>query len=229
MPPAYLQVLVSGFADDAWFLQTGADNARSVRYVFSKAGRPVESLERFLDFGCGCGHVTRHLIGLGPAIEGCDYNSTLVSWCRKHLNAATFTTNALRPPTSYPDGHFDGILALSVMTHLTVHSQQAWLAEWRRLLAPGGLLLFTAHGQRFRECVDGRGAHSIRTRRDRCSRRDQRGVEQVCRVPPAGLGRGRTAERVRVARPHRRRDRREDPERWNFGQDAYLLRRRPEL
>jgi SAM-dependent methyltransferase len=219
-------VLVSGLADDELFLHTGADHARSVRYVFSKAGRPVETLERFLDFGCGCGRVTRHLIGLGPAIEGCDYNSTLVSWCRKHLDAATFTTNELRPPTSYPDGHFAGILALSVVTHMTVPSQQAWLAEWRRLLAPGGLLLFTAHGQRFRNVL----APDELTRFDRgeivVRAGFSEGSNRCASFHPPGSVQAELLSGFELLDHIDVETEREDPERWNFGQDAYLLRRR---
>ena len=47
----------------------------------------------------------------------------------------------------YGDETFDLIYAISVFTHLTEELGRAWIAELRRLLRPGGLLMFTVHGR----------------------------------------------------------------------------------
>ena len=49
----------------------------------------------------------------------------------------------------YPDHSFDFIYMRSVFTHLTKKSQLAWLDEIRRVLQPGGILLFTTQGETF--------------------------------------------------------------------------------
>ena len=51
-----------------------------------------------------------------------------------------------RAPLPYADGQFDLVYAFSVFTHLTERMQHEWIAEVRRVLAPGGLLLFSTKG-----------------------------------------------------------------------------------
>jgi len=50
------------------------------------------------------------------------------------------------PPLPYAAESFDVIYCLSVFTHLNETMQDAWLAELRRVLQPGGLLILTVHG-----------------------------------------------------------------------------------
>ena len=54
--------------------------------------------------------------------------------------------NGPEPPSPYPADTFDVVYAVSVLTHLTESSQLGWLEDWRRILRPDGLLLFTTHG-----------------------------------------------------------------------------------
>jgi SAM-dependent methyltransferase len=101
-----------------------------------------------LDFGCGCGRVTRHWAKpVGPAIFGCDYNPELVGWCRGHLPSVRTELNGLEPPLPF-DRRFDFIYAISVFTHLAEPLQFAWMNELGAFLNPGGALLFTTVGER---------------------------------------------------------------------------------
>src|SRR4029079_2401998 len=74
---------------------------------------------------------------------GTDCNPAMVAWCVSHLSFAAFTVNDLRPPTIFEDDFFDGLYAISVLTHLTAESQAEWMREWARITRPGGLLLVT--------------------------------------------------------------------------------------
>jgi SAM-dependent methyltransferase len=119
-----------------------ADRVRS-------AGVELESLSALLDFGCGCGRIARHWAGLdGPAIHGCDYNPELVQWCQRNLPFLDARRNDLTPPLPYADRTFDLVYAVSVFTHLPIELQGFWITEMTRILAPGGLLLVTLHGDR---------------------------------------------------------------------------------
>jgi SAM-dependent methyltransferase len=58
--------------------------------------------------------------------------------------------NHLKPPALLDSNTFDLIYAFSVLTHLSVDLQKEWLAEFRRLLRPGGILIFSTHGEFYR-------------------------------------------------------------------------------
>jgi SAM-dependent methyltransferase len=138
LPPARLRVAVDGSGDPDWFLRSGAEVARVIREAV-----PVEG--DVLDFGCGCGRVARHL----PGVNGCDYNPRLVAWCAENL-PGEFRVNELEPPAPYEAESFDLVYAISILTHLTEELSQAWVADWHRILRPGGRLLVTVHGDAYR-------------------------------------------------------------------------------
>ena len=151
VPPPRLIVRVAGTADVGWFLESGRLAAESVQQSLARHGRRMEELAALLDFGCGCGRVTRHWVGLdGTAVHGADANEHAISWCRANLSFARFASNGLAPPLDHGDESFDLVYALSVFTHLPEDLQHAWVRELTRLLRPGGFLLLTTHGERYR-------------------------------------------------------------------------------
>lgn len=153
VPPAGLRLLVDGRSGDAGrFLAIGGRMARAIRGAVEAAGSRPEEMSAILDFGCGCGRVARHWAGLrGPEVHGCDYNAELVGWCRGHLPHVQAGVNALAPPAPYVADSFDLIYALSVFSHLDEPLQSAWVAEFERLLRPGGLLVVSVLGGSVRD------------------------------------------------------------------------------
>jgi SAM-dependent methyltransferase len=149
IPPASLRILVAATPDIAWFLETGRRGAESIRGVLERNGLALEGAAPLLDFGCGCGRVLRHFASLGVAAYGTDFNPKLVEWCRRNLPFGRFETNGLAPPLPFEDGRFGLVYALSVFTHLPETLQSPWMAEMRRVLRPGGLLVLTTHGSRY--------------------------------------------------------------------------------
>jgi SAM-dependent methyltransferase len=153
VPPAQLRVRVAGTADLAWFLEGGRLAAETVRDTAVRHGLPLEGLDGVLDFGCGCGRVVRHLRGIDLA--GSDADAPAIAWCRRNLPYARFETNGRVPPLAWEDGTFDLAYAFSVLTHLTEELQARWLVDLARVLRPGGLLLVSTHGDRYRERLSG--------------------------------------------------------------------------
>ena len=104
--------------------------------------------KRVLDFGCGAGRTLRHLLDTGAELHGCDVHGPSVAWLAEHLSPPVHAQrNADRPPLPYADGSFDLVYALSVFTHLA-DTWEEWLAELRRVLAPGGVLVATFLNER---------------------------------------------------------------------------------
>ncbi len=149
LPPARLRLLVDGRSGDGpRFLVLGEAMFDSIADAVREAGREPAELAAVLDFGCGCGRVLRHWGKVeGPELHGSDYNPDLVAWLREGLPFVHPNVNGLAPPTGYADGQFDLVYALSVFSHLDRELQDAWIAEFRRILRPGGLLVVSVLGE----------------------------------------------------------------------------------
>jgi SAM-dependent methyltransferase len=151
VPPARLRIRVAGTADLDWFLDSGRLAEETLRGSLARAGTSLEDQAAILDFGCGCGRVIRRLAGLPGDVHGSDFDGAAVAWCRENLPFASFTQNGLEPPLPLPDADVSLVYAFSVLTHLPVPVQHAWVEELTRIMRPGGLLLVSTHGERYLE------------------------------------------------------------------------------
>jgi SAM-dependent methyltransferase len=94
--------------------------------------------------------VLRHWSGLPTTrVFGCDINPKMVEWCNEQLPFVEAAVNELSPPLPYRESTFDLVYAFSVMTHLSEELQHSWMRECRRVLKPGGYLLFSTLGEYF--------------------------------------------------------------------------------
>lgn len=147
IPPAFLITIIGGRIDWEYFLKAGRLAIEDFAAAVDRNGGDFQNAERILDFGCGCGRLARHAPMLTNAeFHGVDYNDRLVRWCAKNLRG-NFSRNALHPPLQFPDAHFDALYALSVFTHLRRATQDEWLAEFARVVRPGGFALVTFHDE----------------------------------------------------------------------------------
>jgi SAM-dependent methyltransferase len=164
-PPDPLQERVSGLHGPAFLVQ-GLQMFTDLTDQMNRLGIPAAG--RMLDWGCGCGRVTRHFMTRLPKAQilGCDIDHQAIEWCRQNLGAdcirvesstppqplastnlkADFIRVEPMPPTPFKDAEVDIIIACSVLTHLTKAVQDQWLREMRRILAPGGHFLASTHG-----------------------------------------------------------------------------------
>jgi len=149
LPPRRLMVRVAGTADADWFLRSGR-----AAYDGIAAHVPPGEVEAVLDFGCGCGRVTRYWGEFAGSVSGSDVSVRAVDWCRANLAFARFEVNRLDPPLAFADESFDLVYALSVFTHLPEPLQLAWRDELRRVLRPGGRLLLSTHGRSYLPRLD---------------------------------------------------------------------------
>ncbi|HEY2373054.1 MAG TPA: class I SAM-dependent methyltransferase [Gaiellaceae bacterium] len=149
LPPRRLMVRVAGTADAEWFLRSGRE-----AYEAIMAHVPLDENESVLDFGCGCGRVTRYWADFNGSVAGSDVDEGAIDWCRENLDFASFLLNGLAPGLDADDGTFDLVYALSVFTHLTDELQLAWRNELHRVLRPGGRLLISTHGRSYLSRLD---------------------------------------------------------------------------
>lgn len=70
----------------------------------------------------------------------------MVAWCTSHVDGVGFVRNRLDPPLTFPEGEFDAVYAVSVITHLSEPLAEAWVTELERVLARDGLLLLWTNG-----------------------------------------------------------------------------------
>jgi SAM-dependent methyltransferase len=150
VPDAARQKRVVSWAHAGTFVHEGYSHWQIYQALAEGvAGRPVDSFESMLDWGCGCGRVTRHMLtGRGPKqrVTGIDIDADNVAFAAGHYSDGTFQAVDLLPPTPFADGSFDLVVATSVMTHLDEPTQFAWLAELRRITRPGAVVILTTHG-----------------------------------------------------------------------------------
>jgi SAM-dependent methyltransferase len=147
LPPARLRRRVSSTSSRREFEDVGRRVADDVLGAFRRNGRDEGGFPRWLDFGCGAGRVSRHLL---PAPEvgelhGADVDGRLVRWSRKHLPRGEFRKIEPAPPTSYRGGFFDVAVVVSIFTHFDEETGRRWAAELARVLRPGGLMIVSTH------------------------------------------------------------------------------------
>ncbi len=149
LPPAWLRVRVAGTADAEWFLDSGHVARQTIEESLDAAGTSLAEIGDLLDFGCGCGRVLRWLADVPANVRGSDFDGRAIAWCRDNLRFAEFGTNGLEPPLGLDDESLDLIYAFSVLTHLPLPVQHAWMAELHRVLRPAGVLILSTHGDAY--------------------------------------------------------------------------------
>ena len=83
-----------------------------------------------------------------PASGGADATQTSrrSRWAAQNLPGIEFFVSAQEPPLNLDDGSLDLACAFSIWSHFAPSLGRRWFEEMRRLLRPGGRLVWTAHG-----------------------------------------------------------------------------------
>jgi SAM-dependent methyltransferase len=161
LPPLELRQITAGPEPEV-FLWTGFVDLSTLLGLFEQHQRlPEGEARKVLDFGCGCGRMTRFFPQLRDRWigYGSDINPDHVDWCRDHLPAVTTTLNGAAPPIATGDASMDFVYCLSVFSHLPDDQARVWFVELARVIRPGGILLITTHGTGALETIAGSTRH----------------------------------------------------------------------
>ncbi|MGH3877509.1 MAG: class I SAM-dependent methyltransferase [Actinophytocola sp.] len=128
--------------DPDQFLDTGrADVAASAAWLDELGVGPRWG--RVLDFGCGAGRLTQALAEHADEVVGVDVSPPMLEQARQ-LDASgrcTFVLNESQDLRQFPAGSFDLVYSELVLQHLPEPVIDGYLAEFVRVLAPGGVAL----------------------------------------------------------------------------------------
>ncbi|MFB7058496.1 class I SAM-dependent methyltransferase [Streptomyces vinaceus] len=118
--------------------------ARAMVATFAELVRGTGNL-RTADVGCGPGHLTALLHGLGLDAFGLDLSPAMVDHARRAHPGLRFD-EARMEAMPVEDGALGGVMAHYSMIHTPPGELPAVLAEQVRVLAPGGLFLVSFFG-----------------------------------------------------------------------------------
>jgi SAM-dependent methyltransferase len=121
-------------ADHWWYVGMRAVTAALVDPL------PLPPAPRVLDAGCGTGYNLGWLRARGAEVTGVDAFPTALEFCRRRGERALARASIAALP--FPDATFDMVVSFDVVSHVReAAARQASLAEFHRVLRPGGAAL----------------------------------------------------------------------------------------
>jgi 2-polyprenyl-3-methyl-5-hydroxy-6-metoxy-1,4-benzoquinol methylase len=145
-PPASRRRVHGAEVEPAFRLEGYTTFLKLRRILRERFQRDYDQFGAILDWGCGCGRMTRYFHWMPKArVTGIDIDAGNIAWCKSNLRFGNFMRVGLHPPTALRANHYDLLIGISIFTHLLERDTHDWLAELERIAAPGALLLMTIH------------------------------------------------------------------------------------
>lgn len=150
--------------DEAMSLAVGGQYAETgAKLADIMQGAGLRSGHHLLDLGCGSGRLSSALQERAEiGYTGIDIIPELLAYARGRSPARYEFIENKTLSIPKPDATFDFASSFSVFTHLLHEETYTYLCEIRRVLKPGGKLVFSflefeedAHWQHFQQSVDG--------------------------------------------------------------------------
>jgi SAM-dependent methyltransferase len=127
-----------------------AEACALLKYQPTFAGQDV------LDVGVGTGRTAIYLAPLARRYEGIDYSQHMVDRARASLPGLSIQHRDMRDLKGYGAGSFDFVLGSNNVLDAVSHDDRLrTLRELRRVLRPGGVLMFSAHNRCWEHALSG--------------------------------------------------------------------------
>ncbi|HEV3204173.1 MAG TPA: class I SAM-dependent methyltransferase [Gemmataceae bacterium] len=155
LPEEKKQLNFTGLAGDST-LSEGFAAYQIFKRLFEEHVGELNDSRMVLDFGCGWGRIIRFFMKEVAATNlwGIDCYEEMIEISRKTNPWCRFQKIEPRPPVPMAANSFDMIYCFSVFSHLAEDIHNQWLAEFQRLLKPGGLLIATTRGREYIQTCD---------------------------------------------------------------------------
>lgn len=103
-----------------------------------------------LDIGVGGGRTSRYFAPLAKSYLGIDYSHAMVRQCRSTLPQFEFRVGDVRNLDFAADATYDFVLfSYNGIDHLGAEQRKLALGEMRRVLRPGGMMVYSSHNTNF--------------------------------------------------------------------------------
>lgn len=131
------------------FFATGRESV-DAEILGVKSRYPALRQGHALDFGCGMGRLTQGLAPHFERVTGLDISEAMLELARKHNrfgDRVRYLHNDRPDLGCFPDGTFDFVYSLITLQHVAPQYSRRYIAEFMRVLAPGGVTLFQVPAQ----------------------------------------------------------------------------------
>jgi cyclopropane fatty-acyl-phospholipid synthase-like methyltransferase len=128
------------------YIRGGEDCARKFAALCAK--HLTKQHPTILEFASGYGRVSRYAKQIMPDAEWVcsDVHPKAVDFIADKMALVSFLSSA-RPQDWTADRSFDAVFALSFFSHMPKATFGSWLARLFQSVSPGGVLIFTTHGE----------------------------------------------------------------------------------
>jgi len=112
---------------------------------------PVNAI--VLDAGCGAGIPISQKLSERFQVKGVDFSEAQIELAKKNVPNAAFLCEDMTKLT-FPEHSFDGITSYYAIIHIPREEHQALLANFHRMLKPGGIALLCLGAEHSVEDID---------------------------------------------------------------------------
>lgn len=143
-PPWMEMLTVGGETDIRKFLSIGYACFKSVMSCIPS----VNKKRKILDFGVGCARTMRFFYRSIDLFDcyGCDVDTKSIDYVNRSIPFIKAYASKTLPNLKYGDSFFEVIYCISVFTHFNKNLFDIWLDEMHRVIAKGGIFVFSLHG-----------------------------------------------------------------------------------